>query len=93
MNQKGSLLTDDVAYLEPLNRHRNILWVNDRKPILASSVYIAPNATLFGSVYAAANVSFSFGSVAKAVTSPIRIGTNTSIGDNTSLDTSDISPQ
>jgi carbonic anhydrase/acetyltransferase-like protein (isoleucine patch superfamily) len=85
MNERGSMLTDDIAYLEPLNRHRNILNINDASPILSPSVYIAPSATLVGNVYAAANVSFAFGSVARAETSPIRIGTNTSIGDNTVL--------
>jgi hypothetical protein len=96
LNQKGSLLTEDISYLEPLNRHK-IFYGQMIESLFLLQVYIFLQVQLFldlfGSVIDAANVSFSFGSVPKAVTSPIRIGTNTSIGDNTSLDTSDIRPQ
>lgn len=60
--------------------------------MLAPSVYISPSTTLVGNVYAGANVSFSFGSVARAEFVPIRIGSNTSIGDFTVLETADTVP-
>lgn len=85
-------MTDDIAHLEPFNRHRNIIQMSYNKPVLASSVYIAPSATLVGNVYAGANVSFSFGSVVRADFTPIRIGSNTSIGDFTVLETADSVP-
>lgn len=92
MDRTGSEYTSDIAHLEPLNRHRTIVPIGYTKPVLAPSVYVSPSATLVGSVYAAANVSFSFGSVARAEFIPIRIGSNTSIGDFTVLETSDNVP-
>lgn len=87
LDREGSLATGDIAYLEPLNRHRNVLPLLGQHPILPKSVYVAPNATVIGSVYAGRNTYFGFGSVAQGGYNPVRIGANTKIGDNTVLDT------
>jgi len=82
----------DVAHLEPLNRHRNILNLYDRQPALSSSTYVAPNATVIGSVYAAANTYISFGATVKGDNYAVRLGRNTSIGENCVLECSNYVP-
>lgn len=54
-------------------------------PQISPSAYIAPNATVYGSVFVGQNSYFAFGSVAKGDTSPVRVGENTKIGENTIL--------
>jgi hypothetical protein len=46
----GSTLTRDIAYLEPLSRHRKIMPLWGKTPVLYSSATIADNATLVGEV-------------------------------------------
>jgi carbonic anhydrase/acetyltransferase-like protein (isoleucine patch superfamily) len=75
-----------------LNRHRNILSLYDKHPALSATSYVAPNATIIGNVYAASNTYFSFGSVIKADNHPIRIGSNTSIGENTVIECAEYIP-
>ena len=82
----------DVAHSEPLNRHRNILNIYDRQPALSNSTYVAPNATVIGSVYAASNTVISFGATVKADNHAVRIGKNTSIGENCVLECADLIP-
>ena len=71
---------NDIAYLEPLNRHRNILSLYDRNPEISASAYIAPNATVVGNVFIGSNSYLGFGSIAKGDKHPIRIGSNTKVG-------------
>lgn len=78
----------DVANLEPLNRHRNILALYNQPPTLSSTTYVAPNATVVGSVYAAANTYISFGTTVKGINQAVRLGNNTSIGENCVLECS-----
>lgn len=54
-------------------------------PSISSSAYIAPNATVYGNVFVGKDSYFGFGSVARGDTSPIRVGINTKIGENTVL--------
>jgi carbonic anhydrase/acetyltransferase-like protein (isoleucine patch superfamily) len=92
LDSHAGTLTRDVAHLEPLNRHRNILNLYDRQPTLSSTSYVAPNATVIGSVYAASNTVISFGATLKGDNYPVRIGKNTSIGENCVLECSDAVP-
>jgi hypothetical protein len=92
LDQAGSRQAEDVAYLEPLNRHRQILPIPSRVPVLSSTTYLAPNATVMGSVYAAPHTYISFGTQIKGLRHAVRIGSNTSIGENCVLDCAEFIP-
>lgn len=49
-------------------------------PQISGSAYIAPNATIYGDVYAGQNSYFAFGCVVRGDANAIRIGENTKIG-------------
>lgn len=80
-------MTRDIAHLEPLNRHRNILNLYGKHPEISQSAYIAPNATVIGNVFVGQNSYFGFGSVAKGDQAAIRVGADTKIGEGTVLET------
>jgi len=50
MDQYGSKLSKDIAYLEPLSRHRNIMPLYDLSPSIYLNSFVAPNATVIGEV-------------------------------------------
>ena len=85
LDRKGSQLTRDIAYLEPINRHRNILNIEHYSLALAPSTYIAPNATVFGDVSMARDGYVGFGAVVDGLFNPVRIGTNTKVGANSTV--------
>lgn len=87
MDIKGASYQQDIAFAEPLNRHRNILNLYEQHPQISPSAYIAPNATVFGDVFVGQGSYFGFGSVANGITHPVRVGTNSKIGENTVLET------
>lgn len=87
LDARGSNYTKDIAHMEHFNRHRNILSLYEQHPQIASSAYVAPNATVVGTVFVGPSSYFGFGSVASGVHSAIRIGANTKVGDNTTLET------
>ena len=93
LDRRGSQAMDDIAYLEPLNRHRNILPLFAQHPIIAQSTYVAPNCTIIGDVFVGRNSYFGFGSVAHGSSNAVRVGANTKIGDNTVLDTAFFIPE
>ena len=63
MDRKGSRLTGDIAYLEPLSRHRTLLGLYDRIPYFGENTKIAPNATLVGEVYIGENSNIMYGAI------------------------------
>lgn len=81
----GANIQNDIAHLEPLNRHKNVLPIAGRTFQVSPSAHIAPNATVFGSIFVGQNSYFGFGSVANGLFHPIRVGSNTKIGENTVL--------
>ena len=43
-------MSKDIAYLEPLSRHRTIMPLYDLSPIVLLDAYVAPNASVIGEV-------------------------------------------
>jgi len=87
LDGKGSQLTKDIAYLEPLSRHRNLMALYDLSPMILLDTYIAPNATVVGEVLVGNESSVWYGAVLRGDMNAIRVGNNTSIGDNTVIHT------
>jgi UDP-3-O-[3-hydroxymyristoyl] glucosamine N-acyltransferase len=85
LDRRGSILEKDIAYLEPINRHRNILNIEDYSLALSKSASIAPNATVYGNVSIAHGSYVGFGAVVDGLFSPVRIGADTKVGDNSTV--------
>lgn len=81
----GSRRTKDIAYLEPINRHRNILNIDDYRLAISPSVSVAPNATIYGNVAIGQDTYVGFGAVVDGLFNPVRVGSNTKIGDNSTV--------
>ena len=59
--------------------------IEDRAPTLDDSAWIAPGATVIGSVHLAADTSVWFGAVIRADNEPIRIGRGSNVQENAVL--------
>jgi len=64
-----------------------IIEYNKTKPRIATSVFVAPNATIIGDVEIGENSSIWYGAVLRGDMAPIKIGANTSIQDNCTVHT------
>jgi UDP-3-O-[3-hydroxymyristoyl] glucosamine N-acyltransferase len=85
LDRRGSILEKDVAFLEPINRHRNILNIEEYSLAISKSAHVAPNATVFGDVFIAQDSYIGFGAVVDGLNNPVRVGSNTKIGDNSTV--------
>ena len=63
-----------------MNRHRNIMNLYNKIPVISPSAYIAPNATVYGDVFVGQNSYFAFGSIARGDKNAVRVGSDTKIG-------------
>lgn len=67
----GSKLTDDVAYMQIMSRHRNKNIIDGSRPQVDES-YVANNSTLAGEVHIGSYSSIGFNVVMRADAHPIR---------------------
>jgi carbonic anhydrase/acetyltransferase-like protein (isoleucine patch superfamily) len=65
-------LTKDIAYLEPLSRHRNIMPLYDLTPAILADAYVAPNATVIGEVLVGSESTIWYGAVLRGDLNAIR---------------------
>ncbi len=85
LDRRGSMLSKDIAFLEPINRHRNILNIERYRLAISPSARVAPNATVYGNVSLAQDTYIGFGAVVDGLYNPVRVGANTKIGDNSTV--------
>jgi carbonic anhydrase/acetyltransferase-like protein (isoleucine patch superfamily) len=69
-----------------------IYQLNDRVPVIPASCYVAPEATIIGSVVLGERVSILFGAVLRGDNEPIVIGDDSNVQDNAVLHTDPGSP-
>jgi hypothetical protein len=72
LDASGSQLTKDIAYLEPLSRHRNIMPLYDLSPAILADAYVAPNATIIGEVLVGSESTIWYGAVLRGDLNAIR---------------------
>jgi hypothetical protein len=48
LDQTGSRMQKDIAYLEPLSRHRNIMPLYDLVPSLNRNTHVSSSCTIIG---------------------------------------------
>lgn len=65
-------MTKDIAYLEPLSRHRNIMPLYDLSPAILADAYVAPNATVIGEVLVGSESTIWYGAVLRGDLNAIR---------------------
>ena len=64
-----------------------IIAFKGMRPVIGPDVFIAPNATIIGDVKIESGASIWYGTVVRGDRSPIRIGRDTNIQDNTTIHT------
>lgn len=82
LDKYGSVLSKDIAYLEPLSRHRSVMPLYDLEPSIFLNSFVAPNSTIVGEVSVGHDTSIWYGCVIRGDINAVRIGNTCSIGDN-----------
>jgi len=77
----GCFLQGSYAYKDEVCRHRTITPLLEKKPKLGINVFVAPSASVIGSVEIGSKSTVWYGSVLRGDVNKIKIGTGTSIGD------------
>lgn len=82
LDRAGSRVQGNYAFKETLNRHRRVMALFDKRPVLGDDVFIAPNASVIGNVSIGTGAAVWYGSVLRGDVNTISIGDKSSIGDN-----------
>jgi len=82
LNQLGYRLQGNYAFAETANRHRRILALKDKVPRIMDGSFVAPNASVIGSVTIGKDSAVWYGAVLRGDVNTIRVGNGSSIGDN-----------
>lgn len=72
MDVLGSQMSKDIAYLEPVSRHRNIMPLYDLRPNIVTDQFIAPNASIVGEVMVGEDSIVWYGAVLRGDINAIR---------------------
>ena len=75
------------ANAERIARHRPVMNLYDKRPVLAADVFVAPNASVIGDVLCYDKSSVWYGAVIRGDKNKVRIGRVTSILDRAVLNT------
>eukprot|EP01126_Amoeba_proteus_P036244 TRINITY_DN3689_c0_g2_i6.p1 TRINITY_DN3689_c0_g2~~TRINITY_DN3689_c0_g2_i6.p1 ORF type:complete len:239 (+),score=27.55 TRINITY_DN3689_c0_g2_i6:92-808(+) len=81
LNRLGLALQGSRALRETLSPHRRILPVYNQTPHLEDNLFIAPNTTIVGKAKIAQGTSIWYGTVIRADSNEVTIGSNTNVGD------------
>jgi len=92
IQRMGMRAQDNWMFQEKLCRHRAIMNLFDQRPKLGAATFVAPNASVIGSVEVKESSSIWYGAVVRGDQSSIYIGGYSSIGDRTVVQSSAINP-
>lgn len=82
LDRLGCTLQGSYAFREELSRHRRVMPLYHQRPRIGQEVFIAPNASVIGSVKIGSNSSIWYGATLRGDVNDITVGNNCSIGDN-----------
>ncbi|KAL7117337.1 hypothetical protein ACP275_03G065800 [Erythranthe tilingii] len=82
MDKVGSLLQGSSYIEEHLSRHRTLMEIFDKSPVVDKDAFIAPGASVIGDVQVGQGASIWYGSVLRGDVNSISIGYGTNIQDN-----------
>jgi carbonic anhydrase/acetyltransferase-like protein (isoleucine patch superfamily) len=83
IDRLGSTVQGNYAFKEQLSRHRRLQNFFDNKPKVGEKSFIAPNASVIGSVEVGDKTSVWYGAILRGDVSKIKIGSHSTIGDRT----------
>jgi len=92
VERMGMRAQDNWLFQEKLCRHRAVMKIFDQRPKIGAAVFVAPNATITGSVEIKESSTVWYGAVLRGDQSSIYVGGYSSIGDRTVVQSSAINP-
>jgi len=81
LDRLGLMITGNDIYKEVFSRHRPIMKIYDKNPILAVDTFVAPNASIIGKVLTHDKSSVWYGAILRADKSKIKLGFCSNIQD------------
>lgn len=91
LDRLGLRVLGDSAFKERFSRHRQIMNLYDKCPVIAHDVWVAPNATVIGDVEIANDASIWYNVVIRGDLNQVRIGNRTNVQDRTVIHTASTS--
>ncbi|KAL0448302.1 UNVERIFIED_CONTAM: Gamma carbonic anhydrase 1, mitochondrial [Sesamum latifolium] len=82
LDRLGSRLQGNYFFQEQLSRHRTLMNVFDKVPVVDKDAFVAPNASILGDVHVGRGSSIWYGCVLRGDVNSISIGSGTNIQDN-----------
>ncbi|KAL2236298.1 gamma carbonic anhydrase 1, mitochondrial [Sesamum indicum] len=82
LDRLGSRLQGNYFFQEQLSRHRTLMNVFDKVPVVDKDAFVAPSASIVGDVHVGRGSSIWYGCVLRGDVNSISIGSGTNIQDN-----------
>ncbi|KAH6756005.1 gamma carbonic anhydrase 1 [Perilla frutescens var. hirtella] len=82
LDRLGSRLQGSYVFQEQLSRHRTLMNLFDKAPVVDKNAFVAPSASLTGEVYVGPSSSIWYGCVLRGDVNSVSIGSGTNIQDN-----------
>ncbi|CAN8251342.1 unnamed protein product [Cochlearia groenlandica] len=82
LDRLGCRLQGKHHFREQLSRHRTLMNVNEKAPIVAKDAFVAPSASITGDVHLGRGSSIWYGCVLRGDANTITVGAGTNIQDN-----------
>ncbi|KAI3461933.1 hypothetical protein Pfo_018596 [Paulownia fortunei] len=82
LDRLGSRLQGNYVFQEQLSRHRTLMNLFDKVPVVDKDAFVAPSASIIGDVHVGCSSSIWYGCVIRGDVNSISIGTGTNIQDN-----------
>ncbi|GBG58648.1 hypothetical protein CBR_g49 [Chara braunii] len=83
LDRLGCRLQGNYAFKEQLSRHRTIMNLFDKAPVVPKDCFVAPNAAVIGNVSVGQKTSIWYGCVLRGDVNSISVGSMTNIQDGT----------
>ncbi|GAB9464386.1 hypothetical protein Gpo141_00001817 [Globisporangium polare] len=87
LDRLGLRVLGDNAFNERFSRHRQVMNLYDKRPMIAHDVWVAPNATIVGDVEICNDASVWYNVVIRGDLNQVRIGNRTNVQDRTVIHT------
>lgn len=78
---------DFTSFRETWSRHRKLMNIYDKRPVVANDTFVAPSATVIGDVYLNNQSSIWYGAVVRGDTNTVRIGAVSNVQDRAVIHT------
>mmetsp|Transcript_21454 Transcript_21454/g.35913 ORF Transcript_21454/g.35913 Transcript_21454/m.35913 type:complete len:228 (+) Transcript_21454:102-785(+) len=87
IDRLGLTFANNEIFKETFSRHRSVMNLFDKRPVIAAGCFVAPNASVVGEVLLFNDVSIWYGAVLRGDKSTIKIGHTTNVQDRAVIGT------